>query len=262
MKNLFIITSLLTFLPTAVIADSCKIKNRYTINGEENLEVGDVLELRIGNSIITKTLVSDNVSSSVWPAVLAKQVNLNLNANKASAGSVNIYTSKGQYVEEYTPTGNIIDVFQDNTPVSLTLNGIDYSSQLTVKSLPNGTYSGEANLNHFHAGKTRNGVLYVKNNSEVDVNVKVDFKEFDGSNFSGSYTARYGFTSGNDPVANFVPLAAGTLGDIVFQTRNSSFPSYAKIKWTSTQCVDKPLSVQLEQTWTAGGMSAFNLEDF
>lgn len=262
MKKLIVACSLLTMLPAAAIAESCKVKDRYSISGGQDLSEGDVLELRIGNRTITETLTSGNAYSYVWPALLAEKVNSRVNSNVASAGGADIYANQGHYVGQYTSLGNIIDVFQKDVPVSLTLNGVDYSSQLTTESLPTGNYSGEADLNQFYAGTERAAVLYVKNSSDVDVSVNVELKEYDGSNYSGPYTPRYGFSTANNPVTGFTTLAAGTLGDVLLNYRSINNPSYAKIKWTSTECVDKPLSVQLEQSWSKGGMSHIILDAF
>lgn len=263
MKLRFILAALPLLTSFFTHAETCQHIERYKLLGS-NLEVGDVVTLEVGNTSVSQTI--DNSITDArkwWPAALSDSLNRQLPAKDGASGSSEFITSLGRYISDYhTADINVVDVFKPNTPVTLSLNGQDYSHHLIQETPPTAHYSGEAFVPHWFASTNRHLSFFVSNHSEVDVNVDVELNYYNGNPYGGSYNSLYAF-AGNNPVASTAVLKAGQQGQIGIGYLSGATLGQAKISWTSTECVDKPLSVTVSQHQKNGaGMSHYTIGPF
>ncbi|NOU51469.1 hypothetical protein HG263_13105 [Pseudoalteromonas sp. JBTF-M23] len=262
MKNLFLSVAVISSLPTFALAldNNCKIKQRYAVAGYDLAE-GDVLELKVGDRTLTRTINATTKGKDVWPNYMGWQFNNNIHAEVGGFGTLDDLAKSGRYIARAGE--NIIDIFKTDTPVSLYVNGVDQSSQLILQALPDGNYSGELDIPHFYAGTERHTIFFVSNHSDVDVNVTMELFDSNGNKFAGAHVPRLKFNGTNDPVKGTALLPANSQGDVYLPTAGTQIPGFGKIKWTSNTCVDKPLSLTTQYTWTTSkAMSHVDLGKF
>ncbi|WP_462171299.1 hypothetical protein [Pseudoalteromonas xiamenensis] len=249
MKYILLPLAVLSAFPSLVSATDggCKIKQRYAITGVE-LNSGDVLELKVGDRVLTRTIDDTTKGKDVWPNYIGWQFNNNIHADVGGFGTLDDLAKTGRYIARQG--GNIIDIFKNDTPVSLFVNGVEQNNQLVSQELPESIYSGEADIPHFYAGTERHTIFFVSNHSDVDVNITMELFDSNGNRFTGSHVPRLKFNSSNDPIQSTALLPAHSQGDVYLPTMGTQTPGFGKIKWTSNTCVDKPLSLTTQYTWT------------
>jgi hypothetical protein len=216
----------------------------------------------VGSVSVSHTVDIYTGTAEDWPFKLSSALNLALSSEIGSSGAEALLNTLGRYVHDDGVSGwPIVDVNQENVAVSLLLNGQDYSSQLQQQPQISGNYSGEVAIPHWFASTNRHFSIFVSNESDVDVNVDVDLNFYNGNPFTGSYSSQYAF-SGNNPVSSTALLEAGEQGQIGVGYRSGATLGQAKVSWSSSVCVNKPLKVTVAQFSKSGGMSHYTTDAF
>lgn len=255
MKKLLLVCGIAASLSAQ--GNTCDVSERYKIL-DTNVQVNDVVTLSVGGTSVTKKLNAKLATDGKWQAKLSQLLNRKLNAEVADTGSLETLTSLNRYLPTTSGTDTtIIDVFQDNVPVSLSINGIDQTSLLEPQQMASAQTSGEIFIPHWFASTNRHLSFFVTNKSDVSVNVDVDIQYYNGNPYTGSYTSQFAF-SGNNPVASTAVLDAGEQGQIGIGYLSGRTLGHATVSWSSNECVTDPITVTVSQHSNTGAMSHYS----
>lgn len=261
--------TILSFISIAffhpALANTCATPalETWRIDGE-NVNAGDLFELTIGGYKITHTTNSYTKSADIWPHYLIMAINQKV-PSKYAQGEHKEDLDTYDPVTDVFPIVDDIRVFAPTVPVSLTKNGVDYTSWvILLDEVEQRDAFTQMHIPYFIKGADDTSYqteIFISLASEIKVDVSVSlypenqqqvgpsYDEYSEVGDNISYSGAFNET--NNPLISATLDHTQTNGTIILNPVGTVAKMYGSILIRSETCSDSSVAISVTRKSTS-----------